>query len=230
MINVDCRIFILPLLFSYLFLVSCAQNSNINSTLTSSPNFSIFSLLTESFFGDEDEISIEVIKNIPYASALINFGKSSKSLIILESKKKNIYSWVSSDKKVFLTEDGRIKGTIGLTNDLVKVVRPDVSFKKILNNQNPDPYFAYFSYKKPDLNNLKVKIITEVIGGQKISILGQEKDVILVEEKLESKIVYWKATNRYWVDPQSFYVWKSQQNISPKLPEITLEVTKKPAI
>jgi hypothetical protein len=226
MINLSYKKFRLSALFLCALLTACAQNS----TSISSTYSTIFNLITESVFKDEDGISAEVIKNIPYASSLINFKKSPQSLIILESKQRDTYTWVSSDNKVFLTEDGRIVGTIGLTNDLFKITRPDISFKQILNNQNQEPYFAYYSFKKPNLNNLKVKITHEVIGRQKIMILEKEKDVILVEERLESKKIYWKGTNRFWVDPQSFFVWKSQQNISPKLPLLNFEIQKKPAL
>ena len=225
MINLNYKIFLIPVMLSCIFTFSCAQNSSFVSSSYST----IFYLLTESLLGEEEKIDREVIDNIPYASALINFGKQPKSLIILESKNKNIYSWVSADNKTFFTQEGRILGTYGLSNDLLKVVRPDITFKQILNNPNQKPYFAYYSFKKPNLNNLRVEITTKVIDGQKILILGKEKDVTLIEERLESKTVYWKATNRFWLDPQSNFVWKSQQNISPRLPEVTLEVTKKPA-
>ena len=38
----------------------------------------------------------------------------------------------------------------------------------------------------------------------------------------------WKVINRYWIDSEG-YIWKSEQNISPKLPIIRIEVTKKPS-
>ena len=226
MINLSYIKFRLSALLLCALLTACAQNlTSVSSTYST-----VFNLLTESIFKDEDGISAEVIKNIPYASSLINFKKSPQSLIILESKQRDTYTWVSSDNKVFLTKGGRIVGTIGLTNDLFKITRPDISFQQILNNQNQEPYFAYYSFKKPNFNNLKVKITHEVIGRKKIMILEKEKDVILIEERLESKKIYWKGTNRFWIDPQSFFVWKSQQNISPKLPLLNFEVQKKPAL
>ena len=52
---------------------------------------------------------------------------------------------------------------------------------------------------------------------------------ILIEEKLESKIINWNAINKYWIDESNF-VWKSEQHISPRLPVFLLEVTKKPSL
>jgi hypothetical protein len=186
-------------------------------------------LVSDSIFKGEDEISPDIIEKIPYASSLINFKKGSKSLIILESKQKNIYRWVSADSKVFLTNNGRVVGTIGLDNDLYKINRPNIKFEEILKKGSARNYVAYYSFKKPSLNNLRVEISTEVIGIQRINIFQDFKDLILVEERLVSKKINWKKTNKYWVDPDNYYVWKSEQNISPKLPMLSLEVTKKPA-
>ena len=207
------------------FIISCAQNPNF----VSSSYLTIFNLVSDSIFKGEDEISPDIIEKIPYASSLINFKKGSKSLIILESKQKNIYRWVSADSKVFLTNNGRVVGTIGLDNDLYKINRPNIKFEEILKKGSARNYVAYYSFKKPSLNNLRVEISAKVIGNQRIKILQDYKDLILVEEMLVSKKINWKKTNRYWIDPDNYYVWKSEQNISPKLPMLSLEVTKKPA-
>ena len=48
-----------------------------------------------------------------------------------------------------------------------------------------------------------------------------------IEERLYSKEVNWTELNEYWTDEKG-YVWVSRQSISPKLPPIYYEVTKKP--
>ena len=130
---------------------------------------------------------------------------------------------------MFLTDNGRVVGTVGLVNDLYKIDRPSIKFEEILKKGSSRNYVAYYSFKKPSLNNLRVEISAKVIGNQRIKILQDYKDLILVEEMLVSKKINWKKANRYWVDPDNYYVWKSEQNISPKLPMLSLEVTKKPA-
>ena len=213
-------------IFCCLLVISCAQNSNSVPSSYST----IFGLIGESLFKEEDTINAEVVDSIPYASALINFKKSSKSLLILESKQDETYKWVSSDSRVFYTKNGRVVGTMGLPNDLYKIIRPNISFKEILNKSAPMDYVAYYSFKKPNLNDLKVKISVEIIGNEIINIFKEEKNLILIEESLVSKRINWKRTNKFWIDPNNYFIWKSEQNISPKLPMITFEITKKPAI
>jgi len=208
-----------------LLLFSCGGSNLISSSYSTA-----FEVVTKQFFKDGSEIDTQVIKNIPYASSLINFKGSSKALVILESKRRDVYTWVSSDEKVFFSKGGRIISTIGLPNNLYKIQRPEIEFSEIISNKKEVEYFSYYSFKDPDLNDLRVKVTAKVIGEERIKIPDGFKLVLLIEEKLYSQDINWKEVNRFWVDPESFYVWKSEQHISPRLPLLYIETTKKPAI
>ena len=153
-------------------------------------------------------------------------GKN-KSLIILESQTAGFNTWISKDKIRFKEDNGRIIQTIGLPNDLFLLNRPKINFEELLAQKLS--YISYYSFRKPTLHNLKVQIKAEVLGLEKISILGREQSVILIKEHLFSESINWKATNRYWVDPETKFIWKSVQSISPKLPPLEIMITKKPA-
>jgi len=51
----------------------------------------------------------------------------------------------------------------------------------------------------------------------------------LIEEVTLNKYLGWEVSNLYWMDDEGF-IWKSEQNISPKLPTVYIEVTKKPSV
>ena len=119
-------------------------------------------------------------------------------------------------------------GTIGLPNDLHNIERPDLSFEQIVNEGKAEHY-SYYSFKKPTLNNLKIHSSFEVIGLDKISILERDLNLILIEEELFSEQINWGAKNRYWVDPENYFVWRSEQHISPKVPVINFQITKRPS-
>ena len=53
--------------------------------------------------------------------------------------------------------------------------------------------------------------------------------LILIEESISSELIGWKEKNQFWVDPNDYFVWKSVQNLTPKLPKFMFQVTKKPA-
>jgi len=83
------------------------------------------------------------------------------------------------------------------------------------------------SFDKPVLNNLRIssKYTKEAKRNTKLT-LGS-KNLHLIEQIVSSPDIAWLEKNKFWVD-DSNYPWKSKQYISPKLPPIYLEVTKKP--
>ena len=176
------------------------------------------------------DITRDVVENIPYASALIKIGKGTQGLVILERIENNNYLWVSKDSVYIVTKDGRIERSIGLLNNLTKITSIDQSFKELLTKQTPvTEYYSYYSFEQPLLLDLKVSISIAIKGIQEIEILGEKKKVILIEENISSELIGWKGKNKFWVDPDDYFVWKSVQNISPKLPKFTFQVTKRPA-
>lgn len=195
-----------------------------------------FNIALEAFqgaiFGYPDPlITRETINNIPYASALLKIGKGSSGLIILESVSGNQYTWVSRDRVYLVTVEGRIQKTAGLPNNLTDLKSLKQTFEGLI--KKPDTvfnYFAYYSYEQPNLTDLKVNVSLVNKGSQEVEILGEVRNLILFEEKISNDVIRWKETNLYWVDPKDYFVWKSVQHISPKLPAFKLQITKRPGV
>ena len=204
-------------------LISCSSSGYISSSYTSA-----FNLIANQFL-DDNPLTRDTVDDIPYASAIISFQTASQSLVILESTFENKNQWISADRIKFSEVEGRIVRTIGLPNDLYSIERPNLNFEFLLAEGNFE-YVSYYSFRNKELNNLKVEITTQVKDKENISLLGIEKELILIEEKLYSPKINWRATNKYWIDPESFFVWKSKQALSPRLPYMDFIVTKKPAI
>ena len=205
--------------------------SSIGSKQVASSYFQALEAIQGAVFGYPDvEISKELVEKIPYASAKLRLGKGSAGLIILETIKDKESIWVSADEIYIVLREGRIIRTSGLSNNLIEYKTINQNFEDIL--KEPDSifeYFTYLSYDKPSLIDLKVSSSIDIIGLQRVIILGETKDLMLIEETLENEQINWKVTNQFWVDPADYYVWKSIQSISPKLPRFQLEITKKPA-
>ena len=75
---------------------------------------------------------------------------------------------------------------------------------------------------------MKVNVERRFVRKESVQLLGHEKQLNLIEERIENDYIGWRATNKFWVDDEMF-IWKSHQSISPKLPKFYIEVTKKPA-
>ena len=175
----------------------------------------------------DDNITQELIKNIPYASMTLNVGKGPKGLMILESKTYDLATWVSADNVYIREKNGKIIQSKGLGNNLDELLFT-VDFKNLLEIDTDKTYIYYKSYSNPDLFNLELKANFKVKDRKLTKLLNREIFLTLIEEEIFSEDLGWQVTNSYWVDDNSF-VWKSIQTISPKIPKIFIEVTKKPS-
>ena len=88
-------------------------------------------------------------------------------------------------------------------------------------------YISYLSFREPELNNLKVASTYSSEETTEEQLTFNKKTLLRIREKLHSSIIGWEEENHYWVD-ENYFVWKSIQSVSPKLPPIFIEVTKKP--
>ena len=209
-------------IFISLSLYSCAaiDNSKI------APGYKeAFTSIKQLIVGVENNIEPEVIKNIPYASMLVKIGKGPWALMILEKTTEEGDLWVSADGVYFLVDNGRITKTHGLNNNLKEKLSSSFTWNsKVLFDYK---YVSYNSYSQPTLNNLKVVSSFQNKDEVSVDLIFGAKTLRLVEEEIHSAEVGWNEKNLYWVDKSNF-VWKSSQNISPRLPTIHFEVTKKP--
>ena len=176
---------------------------------------------------DEESISYDIIKEIPYASALVKIGKGPVGLLILQEKNKESLTWVSADGVYLRTMKGRIVRTAGLDNNLIYSSYPDIRMSLSSNASLPLLKY-YYTYDFPSLNNLELKAQINYLKTEEINLISGKKELMLFEEKIHSDILGWEVSNLYWVDSNNF-IWKSIQYISPLLPEIQIEITKKPS-
>ncbi len=212
----------------FLFILIFAISGCGQGTIRIAPGYvEAYRTIKNAVIGYEDEIlSQELIDNIPYASSVLRIGKGPEGLIILESIRDQKTIWISADEVYLTIKNGRIIETAGLINNLINVVSPFNS--NFLKDSGKDTYYYYYSYDNPFLSDLKVESTLEIKGEEEVDVFEKKMNLTLIEERLESNIINWKVINRYWVD-ESYFVWKSEQHISPRLPAFFVEVTKKPS-
>ena len=216
--------YILPIL---IFLTGCTY---FNANSIAPGYFQAYQAIKNTIVGYENTlITPELIENIPYASSMIRIGNGPIGLMILESIKKNESVWITADEIYFIIKKGKIVETKGLPNNLSNLLLPSYFEETDLNKiGNEVTLTYYYSYDEPELINLEIKANYTNMGLDIIDILGNEKELTLVEEKISNEYIGWNVVNRYWLD-NTCYVWKSQQHVSPKLPSISYEITKKPS-
>ena len=177
---------------------------------------------------ENDSITPELVKAIPYASSILKIGKGAPGLIILESLSEDEETWVSSDGIYLVFKEGRIIKTRGFFNNLIGFNSLEIDLKRLIDSKKTESFIYYYSYDDPKLINMKVSGERKFIKNEEIKLFGRMQKLYLIEESFENSYIGWKVINKFWVDDEMF-VWKSNQSISPKLPEFYVEVTKKPA-
>ena len=209
--------------FLILILVVVSGCSTFNSNNIAPGYVEAIRSLNNYFFpAVNEQLTPRLINDIPYASSLLSIGRGPKGLIILESTNNKKEVWVSADDIYLVIQNGRIIETKGLSNNIT-------NFTSSSSNQKEFSGFKYYySYDFPLLLDLEVISSRRVAKIEKVRLFNSEKELTLIEENIRNDYLGWKATNKFWVDSDN-YVWKSEQNISPKLPTFYLEVTKKPA-
>ena len=212
-----------------LFLTTCSSLPNNVAS-----NFKIaFSSIQSAIFGFEDyPISRDLVSNIPYASLILKIGKGPAGLLILESKKDGLNTWVSADGASIIEKDGKIVRTIGLTNNVVglrslqeKTFMDLITLSPSSKNLNID----YLSLDNPEVFEMELDCYVLIEGEEVIEILDKKFSLIHISRVKENKFLRWKVKDHFWVDPIDGFVWKSIQNVAPNLPPILIEVTKRPA-
>ena len=215
-----------PNFVAKIFLISLLSSCSSIDPNNIAPGYvEAFGVIKKAVFGEENDIDPNLISSIPYASMLVKIGKGPKALMILESINDGKHTWVSADGVYLVISNGRIIQTQGLPNNLTSIMQPDIDWTDS-NFQNLK-FNSYYSFEKPLLNNLKVMSSFSVGDYQDKNLSLVNLKLKKIEESLYSKEVNWSELNEYWTDEKG-YVWISRQSISPKLPPIYYEVTKKP--
>ena len=208
--------------FSIVFLVSC---SSLNNGNIAPGYFQAFESISNFIFGYENQIDPQIIENIPFASIKVRIGNGPEALMILQSVNGDEYTWVSADEVYLIIKNGKIIKTSGLPNNLFENLTSFRGWEDILDKD--EEFISYFSFRNPELNNLEVSSKYSYEGKTELQLTFDNKELLLINEKILANSIAWKKTNSYWLDENNF-TWKSIQHISPKLPPIYYEVTKKP--
>ena len=211
------------LIFS-LFVASCASIGSV------APGYvEAFKTIKGVIVGYENElITPDLIKNIPYASSILKIGKGASGLIILESKEEEQETWVSSDGIYLVFKEGRIVKTSGFFNNLINFKSVETNFASLIDTNESESLVYYYSYDDPELIDMRVQASRRFVAKEKVQLIDREEELNLIEEQIVNHYIGWEVTNKFWIDDDMF-VWKSEQYISPKLPKFSTEVTKKPA-
>lgn len=203
----------------FMFLAGCTQRfSDTNETLK------------EAFWGFEDvNLKKETIEQIPYASSYFKINDGPQILMVLAFVEKNPQSgktqhkWLSSDKAMIVTEEGRIVKTYNL---------PDANLSSKISSENiahfDNPQYSWTSVYdwQPDYQyNHQAKITTESVATLQFNSVLWSQKVNLWQEYISFEKLGKTMQSTFWVDENGM-VLKSAQWVIPDQLFIEQEILK----
>ncbi|WP_261885133.1 YjbF family lipoprotein [Vibrio pomeroyi] len=226
-----------PLIISLgLFLAGCSQQfQDVNSTFD------------EAFFGSSDvELSKEYIQNLPYSSIYAEVNDQGKIFMVLAYVGENPQTgaeqlkWMSSDKAMIVTENGRIVQTLLLPYENLSglVFQPLDAYSSanssspssssafdVSENPGPQKWQAVYDWQPNYQFGYKANITRTYAGNQTVETPLASIDTKKFQEKINFPMLEQEITNEYWVDSNGKVV-KTIQYLGPDMTRLELTILK----
>lgn len=175
------------------------------------------------------------VAKIPYASIAVRQGRGAQAFVVLAKIDATSQQWISADKHLIETQNGRITKTIGFDTDLTHTsfITPDPLHSHL------DPAKTYAVDRLIDVTDhtgitgdaptdaILVRSTLTCQGAQTITILGKPIQTNLWTETFTAPDIKWAETNKYWQDQTTRTIWKTQQHITPKSAKIDIELLRR---
>lgn len=216
----------LTIIISVLFLSACTQKFNdVNATLD------------EAIFGVDDvSLTAQKIIELPYASSFVRINGGAKLFMVLAFAEPNPATgamqlkWLSSDKAMIVTENGRIVKTLGLPQfNLTEInTTPSTSLPSLAAiMQKQTIWSAHYDWTIGEqyLFNYHATITPILRGETRLKNTVWEKKVTEIVEVVSIPSLGDTFTNQYWVDNE-LNVVKSHQYLGPNMIGIEMTVLK----
>ncbi|MCC4816407.1 regulator [Vibrio lentus] len=224
------------LLFTALLLTACSQKAkDVNATFD------------EAFFGSSDvELSKEYIQTLPYSSIYAEVNDQGKIFMVLAYVGENPKTgteqlkWMSSDKAMIVTENGRIVQTLLLPyENLSGLAFQPLDEYSSANNSSEDSSSAFDVSANPGAQKwqavydwqpnyrfgYKANITRTYAGNQTVETPLASIDTKKFQEKIHFPMLEQEMTNEYWVDSKGKVV-KTIQYLGPDMTRLELTVLK----
>ena len=224
------------LLFTALLLTACSQKAkDVNATFDAA------------FFGSSDvELSKEYIQTLPYSSIYAEVNDQGKIFMVLAYVGENPQTgaeqlkWMSSDKAMIVTENGRIVQTLLLPYENLSglAFHPLNTFSSA-NSSSPDSssvfdvsvnpgakkWQAVYDWQPNYRFGYKANITRTYAGNETVETPLASIDTKKFQEKVNFPMLEQEMTNEYWVDNKGKVV-KTIQYLGPDMTRLELTMLK----
>jgi hypothetical protein len=178
--------------------------------------------------GADLAITREAVTNLPYASMSARVGRGIQGLLLLSHTRGDEQVWRAEREAVLVLRYGRLVRTAGFNEDLVgsQDLEEDPLEYGLHRLTSPRRFSRTMDSEPGGRYGQPVDCVVESVGPRKITIVEVEFDTVLAREDCEARLVHWRFTNWYWVDPVDGFVWRSTQHFARSLPALEYNILK----
>ena len=210
-----------------LFLAGCSKSSS-----------SLSQTFELAFFGPETQnITVEKIKQLPYASLFVNQNNNPDALLVLAwAENSDNYQqspialkWLSANKELVVTQAGRVTKTVNLGGgNLSRITSdtPDPLALNVLLPTTPKTWTYALSWQPGQHNRYIAQSVFTISGHSTLSLALGDQQVTQVTEQVTIKDLNRTYENYYWLSDKDGHVVKSVQTLAPNLSTLTLTEAK----
>lgn len=207
-------------------LSACTQKFNdVNATLD------------EAIFGADDvALSQQEIMELPYASSFVRINDGATLFMVLAFAEPNPKTgvmqlkWLSADKAMVITENGRIVKTLGLAQKNLVAITP-INLPSLplfaSTNKKQTIWSAHYDWKTDNryLFNYQATITPILRNKSQLKTTVWKKEVTEIVEVVSIPSLEASFTNQYWIDSKDNVV-KSHQYLGPNMGNIEMTILK----
>lgn len=202
---------------------------SLTGCATSTPfGQAIESLQSALGFSPPSAITREQTEKLPYASVLASIGDAQPALLVLAKADERERAWVSADHAMLTTKGGRIVKSTGLKSNLhgIRSLMKDPVQSGLHRLAHGYVYTRTYDIMPGYHLGTLVESEFQRLGIEDVTTLGQMRKLLHIEETMRMPALNFAATNDFWIEPETGFVWQSRQHISPFLPTVFTAVTK----
>ena len=196
-------IFLLAASFSSCGVIKVAEYADLVGTIA----FGATDIIVDQEFYDAQAFSF----------AKISLGRNKTAIVTLGIIDGETLQWFSSSKSGIYTQNGKITSLIDFSNDVDIASAKKIQFNKTKSQKN----LINVSLKDPDgffLQDADLKFKTS----EEIEYFQKTLKADLYIETITTQGLRWNYENKYWINPSTGLVIKSEQTVHPRLPRITI--------
>ncbi|MFA5677994.1 MAG: YjbF family lipoprotein [Pseudomonas sp.] len=175
--------------------------------------------------GPVSPVTVERVQAAPGPVLLVGLG-AAEALMVSNGKDRGLVEWYGVNE-MLLTHHGRITQTAGLSVDVtVPLVAEDPFIYGLHLVQDGLEITRTLDY--PGLYRTGLRQHARYRRGplEQVEFMGRQHELLRIDEILSMPELGFKATNHYWVEPESGLVRRSTQHISSVLPPLHLTLAR----